>query len=1514
MLLVLCASRADASAASGNPVAKRDVAGGILSFASESIPVNEDAKQLSVDVRLFRTSAGEVKVDYYTTNRTARAGQDYQPSAGSLVFANSETNKTIVIQILDDLLAEGDEVFGVVLTNCVGATFRGKNEMLVAIRDGERPVVRDATFEIPTPPDGDIPTLALQPDGKVLIGGSFFTVDSFPIRSVARLNPDGTVDRTFNPHRNAGINGPISALQVLPDGSVLVAGSFTLVQGYSRPGLARLLTNGVADLEFLPVGVPVPILAMAAQSDGKIIIAGGKAPIGPQLGRYLPNGKPDPTFGLPGAFGIPGRSSGETVLTFGAQSDGSIVAGGFFSQLGGRQRPGLARIKPNGLLDESFDVSLTPRNGSTVVRGLIVQPDNKIVIAGYFEKVNGVDRPGLARLNADGSLDTSFGPADNGPVNFSQVQSLVLGPNEAILWVGNGSPLAGDSRSGIVGLDVTGSLYPSFNPASDSKPQTPFVSSAVIQPDGRVLVAGKRVDRLFADSADLRGLGFAAANTNRVAEGSTLQVIVERLGDLDATLLTATLETRSGTAIAGQDFVAISTNVMIAPGARTAIVSIPILPDGKAELEEKFEVVLRNPALGLHIGGRSRLEVTIADADPPSVVDLSFHTDSGWSGPVAVQADGKILTPAGATLLRLNSDGTVDSSFQQTLLTNRIASIEPYADGRVLVATMEATWNCCGFFLSRLRADGTIDRAFTPPPFRGSKLLGLYTRPDGKAIIASGGGILLLNEDGSRDNSLAFERNVIPTAFALQADGKFLLHEHLAAIFNYVSIQRHLPNGSLDSTFRAPWFALDGTPEQVTSIATAPDGSVYFSGFFQHLQGIRLPGLAKVHSNGVLDLDFHPDPSVFLSSFLPSTIWPPSREAFPVAISPQPDGKVLLLLYRFGIVGYPIEGPIPGDSLVRLNPDGSLDPEFQFDRIFQGRAGINAMAVQPDGNIVVIAASREIWGDYNPRLLRIFSSSHSAPRLGFATNEFFVGESDARPAVTLRREGDIGSSASVELRLSAGTAAEGEDFAPFTTTLQFAPFETEKTVLLPIRDDPFAEADETITATLASPRNSALNLAKANVTIVDDDRPGSLDPSFIPRLGELGSDERVSVGKLGVMEDGTVVAETTRYRPQAESVIVFLRPDGSLIAKFPKPDSGFTLWALAAVTGSTTFVWALRGSEPQLVQLQSDGTIAKSFPVELPSRFVPPNTLLPLPDGSFLATGVVGTVRISANGTSDKSFKLTSAPYGAWDAAIDSSGKFLLVGGFTQVNGVTNSGVARVNSDGSLDSSFTPRAGVAANLGSFGVYTVAIQPDGKILLGGRFDSCNGVLRRNLARINPDGTLDSAYDAAPALAEIEPSAWTVNRIALQSDGKALILFETTGGFQAARLNADGSVDRTFAFTGRLGTGRVLTVTLQANGDGLIGGSFTTVNDTPRLGLARLRADSILRIDSIQLDPVGGKWIAVAVSPGKPYVLESSSDLSTWSPIMTNLATSARLDLDDRISPNRALRFYRVKRLP
>ena len=196
--------------------------------------------------------------------------------------------------------------------------------------------------------------------------------------------------------------------------------------------------------------------------------------------------------------------------------------------------------------------------------------------------------------------------------------------------------------------------------------------------------------------------------------------------------------------------------------------------------------------------------------------------------------------------------------------------------------------------------------------------------------------------------------------------------------------------------------------------------------------------------------------------------------------------------------------------------------------------------------------------------------------------------------------------------------------------------------------------------------------------------------------------------------------------------------------------------------------------------------------------------------------------------------------------AIQSDEKILIGGSFTTYNGTTINRIARLNTNGSLDTSFNPGSGVSGAVNSF-----AIQSDGKILIGGIFTSYNGISRNRIARLNTDGRLDTNFISGTGASDF------VSSIVTQSDGKILIggsftSYNGTSRNRIARLNSDGSLDATF----NPGTGAsdvVNSIVLQSDGKILIGGAFTSCNGSTRYRIARLNTDGTL---DATFNPFGG----------------------------------------------------------
>ena len=206
--------------------------------------------------------------------------------------------------------------------------------------------------------------------------------------------------------------------------------------------------------------------------------------------------------------------------------------------------------------------------------------------------------------------------------------------------------------------------------------------------------------------------------------------------------------------------------------------------------------------------------------------------------------------------------------------------------------------------------------------------------------------------------------------------------------------------------------------------------------------------------------------------------------------------------------------------------------------------------------------------------------------------------------------------------------------------------------------------------------------------------------------------------------------------------------------------------------------------------------------------------------GDFTQVNSVGKnriARLNSDWTLDTTYAAgTGADSSIYSVALESDNKVIISGNFSSIHGISTEYIARLNADGALDASFNPGLGPDSY-----AQVIALQSDGKIIIGGRFRSYNGMSQENLARINPDGSLDLAFRTTPNS--------SIYDIKVLENGKIIIAgdFSTVNGITksgVALLNSDGTLDATYN-TGS-GSWGVRVIAIQSDGKSIIGGIFTT----------------------------------------------------------------------------------------
>ncbi|MDW8216285.1 MAG: delta-60 repeat domain-containing protein [Acidobacteriota bacterium] len=173
------------------------------------------------------------------------------------------------------------------------------------------------------------------------------------------------------------------------------------------------------------------------------------------------------------------------------QPDGKVVLGGWFTRVNGVARSGIARLNADGTLDTSFGAGQSGVSGGRfpAVSAVAVQPDGKVVLGGKFTRVNGVARSGIARLNVDGTLDASFGAGQSGV--SESVDAVVVQSDGKVVLGGRFTRVNGVARGGIARLNADGTLDASFGAGQSGVSES--VDAVVVKPDVRLAALKKRL-------------------------------------------------------------------------------------------------------------------------------------------------------------------------------------------------------------------------------------------------------------------------------------------------------------------------------------------------------------------------------------------------------------------------------------------------------------------------------------------------------------------------------------------------------------------------------------------------------------------------------------------------------------------------------------------------------------------------------------------------------------------------------------------------------------------------------------------------------------------------------------------------------------------------------------------------------------------------------------------------------------------------------------------------------------
>lgn len=713
------------------------------------------------------------------------------------------------------------------------SNFESRNSLTRLNTDGSV----DTTFSPPAflgGADGaQIADIIVLNDERILVSGNFRTTAPASYQSIIRLNPDGSIDTSFvNPFSGTVSSGGqfIGDMELQQDGKILIGGSFSNPGNPQSFGFARLNSNGSRDASF--AGGVNGVSAIKVQPDGKIIIAGGFTSYGlttrNRIARLNPDASLDTTFlnNLDGANNY--------VNAVELQPDGKILVAGIFTSFNGAARNRIARLNFDGTLDTAFQNNLSGANSP--VGAIARQADGKILIGGVFTSVNGASANKLARLNDDGSLDTSF--ANNfGNSIYENVARITLAEDGRILVGGIFSLIGQTVRQNLARLNADGTVDQNFALVLFDFPGS--INRIVQQADGKILFVGN------------------FAYVNGVLSHKIGRVNAD--GSLDKTF-------SAGSLISATNF---------------GVYDVLPLPDGKIFVIGSFHINQYDFYLRLNADGS--LDTTLS-------LDISGGTFGGSIGAMERQPDGKILIAGDFTtvngvqrngLARLNPDFSLDTSFLNNLqgvAGGTVSDILLSGDKIIIGGNFTQVNGVARSRIARLNADGSIDNSFQTSVTGGSfsSVSLIRQQTDGKIVIGGAfttvngtarGNIARLNSDGSLDTSFlnnlsGANQNLYD--IAMQRDGKIVVGGFFSS-FNGEPRQRIArlnPDGTLDNTF------LFDSPA-ATAVFVEPNGNLIIGGSFGKVNGMMRSGLLRI-TRPSQPFDYDGDGRADISVFRPT--------------------------------------------------------------------------------------------------------------------------------------------------------------------------------------------------------------------------------------------------------------------------------------------------------------------------------------------------------------------------------------------------------------------------------------------------------------------------------------------------------------------------------------------------------------------------------------------------------------------------------------------------------------------
>jgi uncharacterized delta-60 repeat protein len=1436
--------------------------------------------------------------------------RDLTPIVNNFIKGFNSTVEAIAID------TNGKIYIGGAFTTYKGVT---NNRIIRLNPDGSK----DTGFDNTTGFNNTVEAIAIDSNGKIYVGGQFTTYKGVTENRIISLNPDGSKDTAFD--NTTGFGNTVNAIAIDPNGKIYVGGSFPSYKGVTNNGIIRLNADGSKDAGFdNTTGFVGTVLSITIDTNGKIYAGGGfttyKGVAANRIIRLNPDGSKDTGFDNTTGFN-------STVNAIAEDSNGKIYVGGQFTTYKGVTNNRIIRLNPDGSKDTGFDN--TTGFGGTVST-IAIDSNGKIYVSGAFTNYKGVTNNYIIRLDPDGNKDTDF---DNTSGFNNQVNTIAIDSNGKIYVGGVFNTYKGNfiqrflilSSNGLYDIDDSFNFGDTVNAIAIDSNGKIYVGGVFTSYKG---VTNNRIIRLNPDGSkdtgfdnttgfnstvnvitiDTNGkiyIGGAFTTYKGVTENRIIRLNPDGSKDTGFDNTTGFGNTVNAIAIDSSGKIYVGGQFTTYKGVTNNYI-IRLNPDGSKDTAFDNTTGFGNTVSTIAVDSNGKIYVgglftsykgvaasRIIRLNPDGSKDTGFDNTTGFDNSVnviTIDSNGKIYvggqftTYKGVTenrIIRLNPDGSKDTGFDNaTGFDSTVNAIAEDSNGKIYVGGFFTTYKgVTNDRIIRLNPDGSKDTAFDNTTGFGNTVNAIAIDSNGRIYV---GGFftayknviytrfIVLNNTGApisnNVNELRYKRNFgfefnttgfnsFVNAIAIDSNGKIYVGGDFTAYNGSTNnrIIRLNADGSKDTGFDNT----TGFNIQVRSIVIDSNGKIYVGGLFTSYKGVAASRIIRLNPDGSKDTGFD-NATGFDNSVN--------------AIAIDSNGKI----YVGG--QFTTYKGVTENRIISLNPDGSKDTAFDNTTGFGNT--VNAIAIDPNGKIYVGGQFTTYKGVTENRIIRLNPDGSKDTAFDNTT-----GFGNTVSAIAIDSNGKVyvggsftaykGVTENYIIRLNP----DGSKDTGFDNTTGFS------TIVLSITIDTNGK--------IYVGGGFTTYKGVANTRIIRLNPDGNKDTGFDNATGFDNSVNAIAIDSNGRIYVGGLF---TTYKGEINSRIIRLNPDGfpqfTTYLKISNPGTDITASTqlsridengieIERVTSNTltineikTYRFSFSDIDLGAFSLSNRLRLNLITNVPLPGFNSTVSAIAIDSNGKIYVGGNFTTykgvtenriIRLNPDGTKDTGFDNTTGFGNTVNViAIDSNGKIYVGGSYNAYKGVTNNNIIRLNPDGSKDSGFDNSTGFNSQ-----VTAIVIDSNGKIYVGGNFITYKGVTNNYIIRLNPDGSKDTGFDNTTGFNS------NVGTIAIDSNGKIYVvgLFTSYKGAtenRIIRLNTDGSKDTAFDNSTGFGS-QVNTIAIDSNGKIYIGGAFTTYKGVTETRIIRLNPDGSKDTAFDNTTGFNNTVAAIAIdSNGKIYV--------------------------------------------